>query len=611
MSAMEKENYNGPGPDQPLMKAGRGDQAQAVNEQQQNVAYRREIDEVEVRVPPKFIGLTKEELSRYADDPFWRNLRLILFILFWVAWIAMFAGAIAIVVTSPKCPPKPNREWWQKKFCYQIWTRSFKDSDGNGLGDVNGISDSLSKLKSLGVQTIWVSPLVASDDNNGIGIVDYQSVDPRYGNNEDLKNLVEAAHSQDMFVLMDFPAAVTSINHPWFRDSSTKQAVYDDFYIWKPNSFNGKFFGTHPGRPEVYMHLPDNTSHAVLNWQSNNLQTELQKVFEFWLDQGIDGFYIEFSEYLAPLTGDSVAVNWDQTNQILVTIEGWAEAFQNKSGRDVYLFASPKGEPEQLKARLLQSGGVDAVINNDLAAADDTWGNEKFHQTLGDAIAAHDAYNETWPLWEVGSPLVSRIATRLGGPERAELAQMLMMMLPGSAITYYGDELGMVDAKPGSWPDLERYRASMQWDNITYGGFSTAPPRVPFNVDQYQTINYASLSGKGVRGPLYTYKTLAKLRFSDDALLFGNVTLAPITSALIIQRAHDLAINTYLAILNFGKNSVTVSVPGNFTGPSEATFVVASSNMMTRKEFNTRQTIDLTNLELEPSEGIVVKYKDA
>lgn len=108
-----------------------------------------------LRLPgQKFIGLTKEELQEYVNDPFWKRLRWILFILFWAAWIAMFVAAIAIVIGSPSCPPKPVRHWWQKKLSYQIFTKSFRDSNGDGIGDFNGVVEKLSGLKKIGVQTV-------------------------------------------------------------------------------------------------------------------------------------------------------------------------------------------------------------------------------------------------------------------------------------------------------------------------------------------------------------------------------------------------------------------------------------------------------------------------
>lgn len=181
-----------------------------------------------------FAGMGKEELMKYANDPFWVRLRWSLFILFWVLWIAMLAGAIIIVVLTPGCPPPPAREWHHKGVIYQVYPTSFKDTNDDGVGDLKGIIEKLPYIKELGVNTIWLNPIFPSPlKDGGYDISDYTDIDPLFGNLTDFDELLKVAKEKGLHVILDFVPNHTSDRHPWFLKSKKNESVYGDYYIWK------------------------------------------------------------------------------------------------------------------------------------------------------------------------------------------------------------------------------------------------------------------------------------------------------------------------------------------------------------------------------------------
>lgn len=168
------------------------------------------------------VGMSKEELMQYANDPFWVRLRMFLFILFWLVWFAMLIGAIVIIAVAPKCPATSSLPWWQKSTIYQVYVRSFKDSNGDGEGDIRGIISKLDYLKDIGIDTIILSPIYPSPmKDSGYDVTNYTDIDPRFGTFEDFDELVEKLHNEknNMKVIIDFIPNHTSDLHPWFQVS--------------------------------------------------------------------------------------------------------------------------------------------------------------------------------------------------------------------------------------------------------------------------------------------------------------------------------------------------------------------------------------------------------
>ena len=155
--------------------------------------------------PPEFKGLSKEELMKYANDPFWVRIRWALFVLFWLIWAALLAAAILIIVFAPKCPPKPDLEAHEKGLVYKLVVEKFRDSDADGVGDLAGVAEKLAYLKELGTSMILLNPIEPSEDNSyGYLAIKYKQINEKLGNEEKLGKLIKEAHKLDMRVLVEF-----------------------------------------------------------------------------------------------------------------------------------------------------------------------------------------------------------------------------------------------------------------------------------------------------------------------------------------------------------------------------------------------------------------------
>lgn len=199
-----------------------------------------------------------------------------------------------------------NNDWWKSSVVYQIYPKSFKDSNGDGIGDLVGIIEKLDYLKDLGVKVLWLTPIYVSPQNdNGYDIADYYNIDPMFGNIEDFKRLLEETHNRGMKLILDMVVNHTSTEHYWFK-KAIKDAnnPYHDFYIWreKSNNWKSKFGGSAweyiESLDKHYLHLFDKTQ-ADLNWENPKLREEIFKMMRYWLDMGVDGFRLDVINLLS------------------------------------------------------------------------------------------------------------------------------------------------------------------------------------------------------------------------------------------------------------------------------------------------------------------------
>lgn len=203
-----------------------------------------------------------------------------------------------------------NKDWWKKSVVYQIYPKSFKDSNGDGFGDIVGIIEKLDYLKKLGVDILWITPMYVSPQNdNGYDIANYYEIDPKFGTMENFETLLKKAHEKGIKIIMDMVVNHTSTEHEWFKKAlEDKNSKYHNYYIWKenkgkiPNNWASKFGGSAweyiEKLDEYYLHLFDITQ-ADLNWENQELREEIYKMMRFWLDKGIDGFRLDVVNLLS------------------------------------------------------------------------------------------------------------------------------------------------------------------------------------------------------------------------------------------------------------------------------------------------------------------------
>lgn len=375
--------------------------------------------------------------------------------------------------------------WWQDAVIYQVYIRSFQDSDGDGVGDIAGIVSRLDHVARLGAAAIWLSPPYPSPNADfGYDVGDYMGVDPAYGSLAVFDHLVSAAHERGLRVLLDFVPAHTSIEHPWFR-------TRPEFYFWAdspPNNWRATFGGPawelDPGSGRFYLHtfLPQQ---ADLNWRNPRVPQEIAQALRFWRGHGVDGFRLDAVHALLKdpeLRDDPPAA------------EPFALPLQEDYGRLSHVHSGNAPDVGIALEAIRRASGESFLVGEAYlptdqlgpyaTALDAVFAFEPMNPGLDAArLAASvaEAHRTGKAGWVLSNHDFTRFATRFGASSRA--AALLMLSLPGPVFIYQGDELGMIDG-PGADPPLDRigrdrFRHPMQWDGSARGGFTTGTPWLP------------------------------------------------------------------------------------------------------------------------------------
>src|ERR687898_2136826 len=367
--------------------------------------------------------------------------------------------------------------WWQDAVIYQIYPRSFQDSDGDGVGDLSGIEQRLDHLAWLGVDALWLSPIYPSPMYDfGYDISDYKAVDPVFGSLEDFDRLVAGARERGLRVLLDLVPCHTSTEHPWFRE-------HPDWYIWSdaPNNWSSAFGGPAwsklDGRYYLHSFYPEQ---ADVDWRNPELVAAMQDALRFWIERGAAGYRVDAIDRLLkdaelrddppasesfglPLREDEAKLALTNSRNAPDTGAALARIREAVDGAllvgEVYL-PSAKWQP--------YLDHLDAAFAFELLHA--PWDAERLH----DAIAA--TTRRPGAAWVLSNHDFGRLVTRFGH-ENARAAALLLLTLPGPAFLYQGDEIGLADGPGGERvydrAGRDRYRHPMQWDPSPSGGFTT------------------------------------------------------------------------------------------------------------------------------------------
>jgi alpha-glucosidase len=380
--------------------------------------------------------------------------------------------------------------WWQDAVIYQIYPRSFQDSDGDGVGDLGGIEQRLDHLAWLGVDALWLSPIYPSPMHDfGYDISDYEGVDPVFGSLEDFDRVVAGARERGLRVLLDLVPCHTSIEHPWFRE-------HPDWYIWSdaPNNWSSAFGGPawskRNGRYYLHSFYPEQ---ADLDWRNPELIAAMQKAVRFWIDRGASGYRVDALDRLLkdpqlrddPPAGEpfGLPLREDEaklalTNSRNAPDTGTALAKIREAVGDALLVGeiylpSAKWQP--------YLDHLDAAFAFELLHA--PWDAAHLHAAIAASTARPGA------AWVLSNHDYGRLVTRFG-PENARAAALMLLTLPGPAFLYQGDEIGLGDGPGGERvydrAGRDRYRHPMQWDASPSGGFTTGDAWLP-PVDPAQT----------------------------------------------------------------------------------------------------------------------------
>ncbi|MFY1668664.1 alpha-amylase family glycosyl hydrolase [Plantactinospora sp. WMMB334] len=481
-----------------------------------------------------------------------------------------------------------TEHWWRSAVIYQIYPRSFADSNGDGIGDLRGIVEHLDYLhdgtpRSLGVDALWLSPFYPSPQADfGYDISDYQAVDPAYGTLADVEKLVEGAHQRGMRVIVDLVMNHTSDRHPWFLESrSSRSNPKRDWYVWAdgrdggpPNNWLSSFERCGPAwtRDETtgqfYLHSftpqqPD------LNLRNPQVRAAIREVWGFWLKQGVDGFRIDVAHRLfkdgqlrdnpEPLAAyrryhrhpELRQYNLDQPESHELLRE--LRCFLDGHGPGLLLGEVPISDD----SRLVEYFGADGMHTAfHIAFWEQPWDAAAFRGTVDrlSALARPDAL----PTYALATHDIPRTVSRYG-LRQARVAAMMMFTLRGLPCVYYGEELGMADSPPERALDVDDrdgQRVPMQWEP-TGTGFTTGTPWLPFGRD-IGTANVL-VQDAAPDSSLNLYRRLIRYRHASTALRFGDYGSLDSPAQTFVYRRRSPE-EELLVALNFADRPIVLAI---------------------------------------------------
>ena len=550
---------------------------------------------------------------------------------------------------------KQDINWWKTSVIYQVYPRSFKDSNGDGIGDLKGITEKLDHLVDAGIDALWLSPIYASPQKDfGYDISNFTDIAPEYGTLQDFDNLVKKAKSLKLKVLLDFVPNHSSHEHEWFKKSVEGIEPYKDYYIWRdgkkdssgkivpPNNwlsvFGDSAWEWNDKRKQYYYHAfvagqPD------LNYRNSILDQEMKNVILFWMRRGVDGFRVDAVNYLFEdenLTDEpkSEASNvpendYDYLNHIYTRDLG-----------DMYKVVDSW---QKLIDYYVRNWGTDGKVMI-LEAYTSMENSIKFYEfganpfnfmfvtPLGKTSTAFDFKNEidNWlkaipankvPNWVVGNHDNHRVASRYGtNNNREDQITMLATMLPGITVIYNGDEIGMVD-REFTWEETvdpagcnagkDRYqlksrdpeRTPFQWDDTTSAGFSSnATTWLPVH-DNYKTLNLAAQKKSEV-SHYKVFQALTKLK-KTDALLKGHVRveIADDDGNVLAVIREQINGNPVVLLINFNEKPVTIDAKTILNTPDSLEIHIAS----VKSTLKAGEKVDTSKITLPGAASVILK----
>jgi alpha-glucosidase len=483
--------------------------------------------------------------------------------------------------------PTQTPLWWKSGVIYQLYPRSFQDANGDGVGDLRGIQQRLDYLQWLGVKAVWISPIYPSPMADfGYDISDYTNIHPLFGTLADFDALLADVHARGLKLILDLVPNHTSDKHPWFLESrSSKDNPKRNWYLWRdakedgsvPNNwlaaFGGPAWEWDDATQQYYYHAflkeqPD------LNWRNPEVQEEMLKVMQFWLDRGVDGFRVD--------------VMWH-----MIKDGQWRDNPPNPDYKPhmgtydqllpVYSTDQPEVHDLVRRMRLLLDRYTERVMIGEIYlpihklvtyyGVDNTGAHLPFNFQLitlpwnaGTVAGAINEYEgalplEGWPNWVLSNHDQPRIASRIGS-DQARVAAMLLLTLRGTPTLYYGDEIGMRDV-PIPWnqiqdpqglnmPDknLSRdpARTPMQWDTMVHAGFSAVRPWLP--LERHAGQRNVALQRNDPGSTLSLYRRLLQLRNAEQAFTMGNYTPVYADHQLISYIREEIGGKRFLIVLN-------------------------------------------------------------
>ncbi len=480
--------------------------------------------------------------------------------------------------------------WWKHGVIYQIYPRSFKDSNGDGIGDLRGIIEKIEYLSILGIDAIWLSPINPSPDVDfGYDVSDYCAIDPKFGTMDDFNKLLDTAHHCGIRVILDLVLNHTSDQHAWFVESKkSRDNPYHDWYLWRdgkgsgpPNNwqswFGGKGWEYSPERQQYYFHMfykqqPD------LNWRNDHVRSAMLNVFDFWLQTGVDGFrwhvynakfkHLDMPDHdkkfgLRGFDRQKHIYDFDQPEMIplLEEIRSLTDRFGDRYLVGETFLSSPEKTATYSSDKLLH-----AAFNFNFLQS--KWDARSF----ADQIKMWDGTmgKDRWPTWVLNNHDNPRSATRYKDNDedkKLKAAAVILLTLRGTPFLYYGEEIGMRDI-PVRYSQIKdpigrRYwplfkgrdgcRSPMQWNDDTNAGFGSGIPWLPVNKN-FHSRNVA-IQQDNPNSLFNVYKQVLLLRKQHRCLFGGAFEMINSTNKNLLVFSRSAEDEKAFIVVNFSSSS--------------------------------------------------------
>ena len=541
-----------------------------------------------------------------------------------------------------------EKKWWQDSVIYQIYPRSFQDSNDDGIGDLRGIIKRLDYLEKLGIDAIWLSPVYQSpNDDNGYDISDYESILPEFGTMEDMEELIAEGKKRNIKFIMDLVVNHTSDEHPWFIEAKkSKENPYRDYYIWRdpvdgkePNDlqsiFSGSAWELDETTGQYYLHL-FSKKQPDLNWENPAVQQEVWKLMNFWLEKGIGGFRMDVIDLVGKIPDQKITGNGPRLHEYLKKMN------QETFGKyDVMTVGETWGATPEI-AKLYSNPDrqeLSMVFQFEHIGLDEQPGKSKWDYQPLDFIKLKrvlskwqtELGNEGWNSLFWNNHDLPRIISRWGNdsPEYRELSgkmlATLLHLMKGTPYIYQGEEIGMINTPVSSIEEIDdiesinmyqerikqgyeskdilksinrkgrdNARRPMQWDDSLNGGFTKGKPWLSLN-ESYTELNVE----KALADPnsiFYYYQQLITLRKENPLVVWGDYKeLLPDDPHLFVYE-RSLANEKWLVMANF------YNKPASYHGEIQEIDKVVLSNYPNPPQ-------NLVGMTLKPYEVIVFKLK--
>lgn len=537
-------------------------------------------------------------------------------------------------------------KWWQNAVVYQVYPRSFQDSNGDGIGDIPGITSRLDYLKELGIDAIWLSPVYASpNDDNGYDISDYEAIHPEFGTMEDMDELIAEGQKRGIRIVMDLVVNHTSDEHNWFVEArKSKDNAYRDYYIWRdpvdgqaPNDLTSAFSGSawtlDEKSGQYYLHL-FSRKQPDLNWENERMRQDVYKMMNFWLDKGIGGFRMDVIDLIGKMPDEKLTANGPKLHDYLKEMHE-----HTLKGRDVMTVGETwSATPESAKLYSdPDRNELSMVFQFEHMMLDEQPGKSKWDLKELDLVE----WKQVLSKWQVAfkedgwnslfwnNHDTPRVVSRWGNDntyrvESAKCFAILLHLMKGTPYIYQGEEIGMTNRFISSIDEVDdiesrnmyherleqgyskeeilnainvkgrdNARTPVQWDSSEHAGFTTGEPWLAVQPN-YTSINVEqAVSDK--ESVFHTYKQLIQLRKDHPAIVWGDYTLLLPDHPSVFAYERRYRGERWVVVANISDEKQHVSLDDM---PNEYDVMATNYN---------RSAVDWRSVDLNPYEAVAVR----